>query len=261
MGAIIAWRNLAESAASSIRADNESATLGVRSLLTPQIQDIWRSGAWLPGAALHIWLDLGGVADLRLFALAAPRDSVLPGAGAQWRITASQTGEDGSEMLDTGLMDLVMAPTGLAVHLADSVLAARFVRFRLVAGPDDRYAQLGRLWVGPALVTSQASSYGQSRGSVDSGASERAALSGVRYATPGMVRRTANWSINNMGRTDAEGLEAAALQAGTTRQIFAAPLQGSPAREGMFGTFTRVPEPRMGSHLRWSADIATEEDL
>jgi hypothetical protein len=261
MGAIIAWRNLAELWASSIRTDNESATLGVRSLLTPQIQDIWRSGAWAPGAALHLWIDLGSVSDLRLFAVAAPRDGVLPGAGAQWRITASQLGEDGTEILDTGLMSLAMAPNGLAVHLAGAVLAARFVRLRFIAGPEDRYFQLGRLWLGPALVTASASSYGQARGSMDSGSNERAALSGVRYGTPGMVRRTASWSVNNMGRADADGLEAAALQAGTTRQIFAAPLQASPAREGMFGTFTRVPEPRMGSHLRWSADISTEEDL
>jgi hypothetical protein len=260
MPAIISWVNAADDPLAEIDASSEVSGLGARSLLTPQISDVFRTGVWSNGSIFYLTIDLGRVRDLRLFALAAPRDGHLPDADAKVRVVASVNSPGDADAMNSGLLPLDLT-SGVWAYLPQAAVMARYVQFRCVAGAADTYLQLGRLWLGPALVTASSSNYGQQRGYADAGSNDRSGVSGVRFATPGAVRRQPQWSLPSMPEADKNGVEAAALAAGTTRQIFASPFAGAPSRDGVFGHFTAPPAARLTAHRRWSADISLDEDL
>lgn len=260
MGAVLSWRNEIERSGAEISTDSEVVGLGVGSLLTPQIAEVWRSAAW-GATTLNLRADLGAVRTLRLIALAAPRDGVLPSAGATVRVTASAVALDGAEALDTGAVPLTMAPWGLWCHLAAADVAARWLRVRLTGTAADSYVQLGRLWAGPALVTTRAAGYGSERAAQDSGANQRAALTGARYGRRGAVYRRLSWPLPSLTAADADALVQAAAAAGTTGQVFAARVHTDCAGTGAFGHLSEIPAPRRIAHGVWSATISIDEDM
>lgn len=259
MAVVIAHRSLAEAPGAELYATSEAAGLGVRALLTPQIADVWRSGAW--GGTINHFFDFGVVRQgIRLIAFAAPRDGVLPSAEAQWRIIGSAVSNQGTGALDTGLMPIVM-PRGVLAFMPAAPFAARYVRVSFVAGPSDSYLQLGRAWISEALVTRGAVAYGWARGAGDTGASERAARSGVRYASRGAIYRTRTLSLPNLRVDEAVALEEIRLAAGNTGQLFVSPFDTQLATEGMFGRLTEPLASEQSSHLRHRATLTIEEDL
>jgi hypothetical protein len=262
VGALLSWINAAELPPAEISTTSEANGLGIRSVLTPQIADVWRSGAVSTGAIIRIRVDLGLVrTDLRFVGVAAPADGVLPGADAKMRFVASAIAVDGEEAANSGLLPMDMRATGVWGWVAPSTFTARYLQWRIQVGAADTYIQLGRLWAGPALVSSRGISYGQARGAIDAGSSEVAGLSGVRYATRGAVRRKASWAFPALLESEADALDDAARAVGTTGQVFAAPFQERLSKTGMFGHFTTPPAPAASRFQRWSADIDIEEDL
>lgn len=261
--ALLATENLLNRPLAEISASSEAEGLGVRALLTPQLSDVYRSGPWMPGASVTISADLGEDRDCQLFLLAAPRDGVLPSAAAQVRVYAALAPL--SNPLEapfySGFVPAAFGPNGLLAFVPPEPVRVRYVEWRFIAGAADRYLQLGRAWVAPLVISSRAAGYGQRRGVIDAGVNDRAGLSGVRYATPGARRRFTRWTYPQIPRADAEALDAAALEAGTTGQVFGSPWNADPARHGVLGHFSALPEPTRITPQRWSADIAIEEDL
>ncbi len=414
---MLSWRNEIERAGAEISADSEVMGLGVRSLLTPQVADVWRSGAW-GASTVTLRADLGAVREgLRLVLLAAPRDGLLPGPGALVRVAASAieapsgsglqnsptvvttaipygiganttdlgtapapnggtgarrlgsisatgggvflcrssrapaspntayrlvvwlrsaaappsigraltvdeftqhpTGgtmtrshgepiagsvsgewqrfertivtrpdtqslqcyyaegwQQGAEIeawgchilplgeaMDVGPELLDMSPWGLWCHVAPVDFAARHVMVQLTGATTDLYAQLGRLWVGPAVVTAHGPAYGWRRSAMDTGLATRAALSGVRHARRGVVARRLAFQMPALSRAEAEAVARAAIEAGETGQVFAAPSAADAARLGVLGRLVQPPEVAQISHTRFSAAISIEEDF
>lgn len=131
MGILLSWRNLVDDPATVLSVSSEAPGLGLRNVLTPQVAEVWRSGAW--GASfVTMDADLGAVRQINLIAFAAPRDGRLPGASATVQVQASAQAPlsaanlqpDGSSIAPTGgnfvitgaVTDLgaVPGPTGAA---------------------------------------------------------------------------------------------------------------------------------------------------
>lgn len=427
MGILFAHRNLAETIGTEVSTDSEATGLGVRSLLTPQIADVYRSAPWGPNGAVNLRLAFPAPIEVRLILLAAPRDGVLPPAGCTVRVTGSLLAADGTEALDTGGVAFSLAPWGLWAVLLPAPVTLRWLRLRFLAGteppasnlvrnplftggtagvvgsggawptnmslsnpgsitttldfgveaamrymevrlqtsaavssriinfdttsglplvggatytasvlarlaagslsgwstvglrrrtnaataangtlvnlatmgatpaqvsvteavaadaatgntqfvftapsgadatirfyypaleagavasppytvtdpPNPGYLQLGRLWVGPAIVTERAVSYGWARGGTDTGSNDRAPLSGTRYGRRGAVLRRASMPITLMTEAEGEALFAAMLVAGTTAQVFAAPFASRLAATGLLGSLADLPD-------------------
>ena len=261
MGILLSWSNRAESAATNLAVDSEAAGLGLRAVLTPQISDLWRSDGWGAGT-INLRVDLGSAQGLNLVALAAPRDGLLPSPGATVQLTADASVLDGAAALDTGLQDLgaAMAGFGLWTWVSSSAVTARYLRLQFT-GIGEAYLQLGRLWVGPALITTRQASYGFSIGANDPGSTTRSGISGVRDIQRGRPYRSLAFAADTLTTAEASQIEQAALTVGTTGQVFAARLHSDAARTGCFGVFTRSPTLTRTSHLLWRADFAIEEDL
>ncbi|MCR0981785.1 discoidin domain-containing protein [Roseomonas populi] len=256
--AVIAWRNAAEAAGVSLSSNTQAPGLGVQSLLTPTIAEVWRSATG--GAVTHwIGIDFGAVVPLRLLAIAAPRDGILPGTGATWRVVLSNTSVGGTDVANPAFTALDMR-RGVAATLLPAPVSARYAQFiiRTVAG--DPYLQLGRVWAGEALVTSRAVSYGWGRGVLDAGTVERAPVSGVRYAQRGATYRRLDFDLQLLPPEDALALDEAGLALGTTAQGFVSPLNDD-LRHGMFGRFSEPPAPEQSNHRLFKAHIAFQEDL
>lgn len=194
--------------------------------------------------AARIWLDLGAARRVRVAALAAPRDGVLPAAGSTVRLTASNAGADGAELLDTGALALDM-PRGLWPWLGD--VTARW--WRLDLNWPSGYVQFGRLWLGDALVSRPQDYDGHEQGVIDS-------------ASQGSVR-TLQFAASFLPDADAAELERIALAAGTQRQVLVIPRTTLAARTGILGRFTRPPMPQlMRAPLgrRSAVSLALQED-
>ena len=257
MGAVISWVNALERSGAVLDATSEAGGLGVRSVLSPTIAEVWRSNEG--GAATHrIEIDLAAHLPLRLFAFAAPRDGVLPGAGATWRVRVSNGSMGASEALNSGELPAT-GSTGTAAYLGPAGVTGRFVQFSFYGVAGDPYWQIGRLWAGDALVTRSGASYGWQRGVMDTGASERSALSGVRNIQRGAVARTLDFTLATLRPDEAEVMDRIGLALGTTGQAFVSPL--STLQHGMFGRFSAPLGPAHRAHPIYSARIAFEEDL
>jgi hypothetical protein len=251
-----AW-NQVERSSASLQTNSEVAGLGLRSMLTPQISDVWRLAPAAVGQVV-LMVDVGLDTVAQLVLLAAPRDGVLPLTGSTWRIVCSRT--DGTQVYDSGALPLEPVPRALWPHVLPQPVTARYWRITFDFAAGQPYAQFGRLLIQPALVTTRAISYGQQRGVVDAGSNERSAYSGVRYATRGARFRQPSWTLPRLTTAEAETLEDIALAAGTTGQVFAAPSLQALQRDGVLGPFRSPPMPRRITHLYWSAEIAQEED-
>ena len=262
MGILLSWSNLAEGSAANLAVSSEALGLGLRAVLTPQISDVWRSNAW-GASTIDLRVDLGAAKSIGLVAIAAPRDGLLPSTAATVRLTADTAMLDGSAALDTGSQSLgsSMASFGLWAWASSTPIAARYLRLQFTGSVTDAYLQLGRLWVGPALVTTRQSSYGFSLGASDPGSSARAGISGVRDVQRGRAYRSLAFTSDTLTTAEAAQVEQAALAVGSTGQVFAARLHTDPARTSCFGAFSRAPTLTRVANALWRGDFAIEEDL
>jgi hypothetical protein len=255
MSAIISWQNAIERPGVDLSANSEVAGLGVQSLLTPTIAEVWRTDG-TSSFARKIDVDFGVDVPIRVLAVAAPRDGILPGVGAEWRIRLRDV--NGSEVLDSQRRPFNMKK-GVAGYLASSVRIARSAEFLFYAAPGDPYLQLGRLWAGDALVTSGSISYGWQRGVLDTGSSERAALSGVRTIQRGAVARTMDFTLPRLTDAEAATMDDIALALGTSGQALVAPFETM--AQAMLGRFKEPPSPAQPGFRQFTARISFEEDM
>jgi len=203
-------------------------------------------------------VDMGQDMACRLLLLAAPRDGVLPVAGSTWRAL----GYDAAGLLvhDSGELALAPAPRGRWPYVLPAEVVVRRWRLVLRFGEGQPYAQFGRLYIGPAMVTSRAYGYGLQRGASDLGSSQRSAGSGVRYPTRAVTLQQRSWRLPSLSAADAAALDDIGLLVGTTGQVFAAPSIAEPERDGLLGTFSTPPAPKQDNFVFWSADMALQED-
>lgn len=414
MGILLATTNLAEAASTNLAISSEAPGLGLRAMLTPQMSDIWRSGSW-GTTTINLDVDLGSASSINLVAVGAPRDGLLPGAGATVSLgaslsaaptyaelqaasgnivpgggtysigasttdlgaVASAAGGSGArhlgstsgtganvyigrtavlgvtggapyrfsvwarsvattptmgtlltvderdalgtvrrtagiplvgtldatwrqvtqqitlradtvsvqcywaegwqagaeievdrasitrrpEVLDTGERAFTLAPFGIWAWVSTAAISARYLRLAFTGTAADAYLQLGRLWVGSALITARQASYGFTLGATDPGSSARANVSGVRDMQRGTPYRTLSMAVDLLSSAEARTIEAAALAVGSTGQVFAARLHSDAASTGLFGAFARAPTLTRTSHAFWRGDFQIEEDL
>jgi hypothetical protein len=257
VGIVLSWQNAAEAVGVSLSASSEAMGLGVQSLLTPTIADVWRSGIGGAGP-FYLQVDFGASVPIRVVGIAAPRDGVLPGAGATWSVYGSNTTPGTANAFLSASQPLDMR-RGTAARLLPSGTAARYLTVAITGVAGTPYLQLGRLWAGDALVTAQNVEFGWGRGVLDAGNSERAALSGVRTIQRGAVARTLDLQASRLSANEADVLDTAALAVGTTGQALLSPTESM--AHAMFGRFTMPPGPTE-PFLNWfTARIAFEEDL
>ncbi|WP_424138680.1 hypothetical protein [Roseomonas chloroacetimidivorans] len=256
MGAVFSWVNALEGAGVSLSASSEAPGLGVQSVLSTTIADVWRSD--LGGSATHrIGANLGAAKPLRVFAAAMPRDGVLPGPGATWRVRVSNVAIGQSEVLNSGVLP-ADGGRGTLAFLAPATVSGRYVQFSFYGAASDPYLQLGRVWAGEALVTQRNPSYGWQRGVLDTGSSERAAISGVRSVQRGAVARTLAFDLLLTG-AEADALDRIALAAGTSGQILAAPFDNM--GRAMFGRLAAPLAPSQTSKPAFTTKVSLEEDF
>lgn len=261
MGVLISWVNLAEAPATNLTVDSEAPGLGLRAIATPQISDIWRSGTW-GATTINLRADLGSARSIGAIAIAAPRDGLLPSAEASIRVTADASVLDGAGAYDSGVVSLGTPMSRFGMWgWAGTEISARYVRLRFTGSGGDGYLQLGRLWIGPALITARNASYGYNAGIVDPGANARAALTGVRDVQRGQPYRVVKIPLGFLSESESILVETAALAVGSTGQALVARLHSDVAGTGCFGVFSPPPIVTRSAHPFWSAEISIEEDL
>jgi len=231
MGALLSWINRLDRGTVSAA----SATgLTAAGLLTPQINDVWRSTGW-SSTTVTVSASLGASWPINVVALAAPRDGVLPVGACTIRITASTSSAGASDALDTGSLPFSLSPWGVWAWRS------------------------GRLWIGPALITSRGYAFGATRGGRDPGGTARASLTGTRYATLGRTYRVERMTLPALTSAEATQVEAMAVAVGTTGQVFAARSDAS-LGDGIFGAFVEPPAVVRPFPQVWTADMQIEED-
>lgn len=119
------------------------------------------------------------------------------------------------------------------------------------------YLDIGRLWIGPALVP-QYGRDGEQRAIEDAGLSQRAPLTGQSFDQPGLVRRRTELSFSLLSEAEALRLDIAASVAGR-RQVLAVRDVLRANQTGMLGGLVSMPAPVRGSHRFWAANWAVEE--
>lgn len=415
MGVLLSWENLLEAATTTFNSPSEVAGLSMRSILTPQLAEIWRTGAW-NSTTIDLDVDLGSSRQLNVAAVAAPRDGVLPSTsalvqfqasniaapsrvnqqtnpgtvvigsgyaagvnatdlgavsgpggttggrrfgssvangancwvsaspqlqpvvgGATYRLTCWvrsnaaaptrgtvltvdeysagifqrrisgipmtsnavnstwkqfvrtltllpsttqivvyyiegwQTGAeielDDTEIVrtaefDSGAQSFSLQPWGVWGYAFPSTVTARWLRFSFTGGPSDAYLQLGRAWVGPALITNRKVAFGHAQGAADPGTATRAGISGVRVFQRGQPYRLHRYGLSLIPTAEAERIEQMALAVGSTGQVLAARNHLDLAKTGMFGCFGQgAPSIIRDTPTLWKADFSVEEDL
>lgn len=229
MPSLISQMSWADQAGVSIGTDAEVVGLGVRSLLTTTIADVWRTpGVVQAGGsrAVALDLDLGAARAVRVLALSAPPDGMLPAAGSLIRVTAG-TVAGGSDLLDTSMQALAM-PRGTWAWIGAAVVTARYWRIQMSWPGSQPYLQFGRLWLGDALV--QAS--GPSADSYEPSASDDVATVPVRRES---------WQILRLSETEADEVERIGLAVGTQVQVLAIPRTERAAYTAVIGKFATIP--------------------
>lgn len=254
MGALLSWINRLDRGTVSAT----SATgLTAAGLLTPQINDVWRSGTWNASTAT-ITATLAGSFPINVVAVAAPRDGALPTGACTIRITAGSTAGS-SSALDTGSLSFSLSPWGVWAWRSVAGVTAQHWTVAITGVAGNPYLQLGRLWIGPALITSRGYAFGASRGGRDPGGTARASLTGTRYATPGRTYRIERMTLQALTSAEATEVEAMAVAVGTTGQVFAARSDAS-LGDGIFGAFVEPPAVVRPFPQVWTADMQIEED-
>ena len=127
MGILLSWVNLLESSGVVLSASSEAAGLGIRSVLTPQIAEVWRSGSW-GATTIDIDVDLGAVQPINALAVAAPRDGRLPSAAAT---VAAQISASVAPSRD----NLQANPSSIAIGTGTYIAGANTTNVGAVTGP------------------------------------------------------------------------------------------------------------------------------
>lgn len=154
-----------------------------------------------------------------------------------------------------------MSGHGVWAYCPIAAITARYLRFRFVGSASDLYFQAGRIWAGPALVTGRQVSYNHETSVVDPGISARSPITGLRDVQRGAPYRRCRWPLGLLTSAEAASLREAALESGTTGQVFAARIDTDLAGTGMFGAFAEPPSLRQASHNVWQSEIVIEEDV
>ena len=255
MGALLSWANLAD--AGTVTVSSQATDLGPAGLLTPQMNDVWRSGS-LGAATVWVEVDLGSAKTVHVVAIGAPRDGVLPTSSATVRLTAGSA-SGGTTALDTGGATFTMSPWGVWGWRSAAGISARYWRLTFGMSAGDSYLQLGRVWVGAALITARGYAFGAARGGRDPGTVSRTGMTGTRYATLGRPYRIERFTLPTLTSTEAAQLEAMAMAVGTTGQVFAAKSDAA-LSQGIFGAFTEPPTVARPYPQIWTSDLQIEED-
>jgi hypothetical protein len=245
MPTLISPRSWGDEAGATITTDSEVEGLGVRSLLTTMLAEIWRLG---PGPDHTLDLTLAGPRAVRCVVLYAPRDGVLPD-GATITASLSDTALGGT---DSGTIAAPLAmPRGYWCWVLPETVAARYLRLVISSGAEP-YLQFGRLWAGDALVSNGFWSEGEFDPGVVDTVSEP-------------TRRRFQLALSSLLLPQADALEGIGLNAGTQKQLLVIPRIDRADRSAVFGKLTNIPAPQ--PRRAWSEDgqlysatIAIQED-
>ncbi len=259
MGAVLSWKNWAEQTGASLTVSSEATGLGPRGMLTTQVQDVWRSGTWNNVTSVTVDIDLGTSRAIKTIAFAAPRDGVLPPTGSTVALRASMSSQTGTDALNVAAATFTLNPWGVWAWRSVAGITARYVRITFVGTVSSNYIQLGRVWVGDALITQYSYAYGHGRSFRDPGATSRAGITGIRYATRGIPYRVERIGFPILTQTEASTLVSAVGEVGTTGQVFFA-REEEYLGDGMFGTFSEVPVVNRQLEDMWTTDFQIEED-
>lgn len=256
MGVLLSWANLTTAVTLS-SAHSTASGFDLASLLTTPINDVWRSASW-GATTITLDVDLGTARTVNVVAIAAPRDSTLPSATATVTLTAGTT-QGGSTALNTGSQTLGLSPWGVWGWRSTAGVSARWWRLALTGTASDTFLQLGRVWVGAALITTRGYAFGATRGGRDPGVASRSGLSGTRYATLGRTYRVERLTLPALSSAEATSVETAAAAVGATGQVFLARSDAT-LGQGLFGCFSEPPSVSRPYPQLLSADIQVEED-
>lgn len=262
MGILLSHRNWIEQSGASLTASSAATGLGARGMLTPQIEDVWRSGTWNNVTNAILDVDLGVYRSIKVIAFAAPRDGTLPVATPTVAITASLISQSGTDILNLSAAGFTLSPWGVwgwRTSSSGAAIPARYIRLTFVGNAADTYLQLGRLWVGDALITQNSYSYGQTTGLRDLGSTARSNVSGTRYSLRGRPFRVERVGLPILTQTEASTLITAVNEVGNTGQVFFAK-DDSTLGEGMFGHFSEPPSISRQLEDLWTSDFQIEED-
>ena len=259
MGIVLSWQNWAEQVGASITVSSEATGLGPRGMFTPQVQDFWRSGTWNNSNSATVDIDLGVSRTIKTIAFAAPRDGQLPASGATVALTASTSSQSGTDALNLTAAAFTLNPWGVWAWRSAAGITARYVRLTFVGAASNTYLQLGRVWVGDALITAHSYGYGQTKTGRDPGVTSRSTITGIRYATRGKSYRIERLTMPFLTETESSTVVVAGDAVGTTGQIFFA-REEEYLGEGMFGHFIETPSVVRQLEDLWTTDFQIEED-
>lgn len=254
MGALLSWINRLDHGSVTVAAASGLESAG---LLTPQINDVWRSLTW-NASTISIAAALAGSFPVNVVAVAAPRDGALPTGACTIRIKAGSSA-GASTALDTGSLSFSLSPWGVWGWRSVAGVTAQYWTIEVTGVASNPFLDLGRLWIGPALITSRGYAFGAARGGRDPGTVSRSALTGTRYARLGRTYRAERMTLPALTSAEATQVEAMAAAVGTTGQVFAARSDAS-LDEGIFGAFTEPPAVVRPYPQVWTADLQIEED-
>jgi hypothetical protein len=228
MPSLVSGTSWADQPGVSIDTDSEAEGLGVRSLLTPVLGDVWRTtgSGDVPGQR-RLSVDLGVRRPVRVIALQAPRDGLLPEAGATIEVSISGNAA-GSSGLGFLAAPLAM-PVGYWIWTLDATLQVRYVQIILIS--TQSYLQFGRLWIGDAMLT-------------PSYVAESGYDPAVSDAAGEPTRRRVQFTMPGLTEALADQLEGIGLDAGTQRQILAIPRVERGDRTAVLGKLTAIPAPK-----------------
>jgi hypothetical protein len=164
--------------------------------------------------------------------------------------------------IESGEQAFSLRPWGVWAYASAQAFTARWLRYSFTGSAADAFLQLGRIWAGPALITSRNVSLGHAQGAADPGLTLRSGVSGVRTFQRGTPYRIHRYSVAVLPTAEALTIEEAAVAVGSTGQVFAARDHLRLADTGMFGSFSGgAPSITRTNPNKWQADFAVEEDL
>jgi hypothetical protein len=232
MVTLISPRSWGDEAGCIIATDSEVEGLGVRSLLTAMLAEVWRLGT---GPTHTLDLTLAGPRAVRVLVLYAPRDGVLPdGATITARLSSAALGGT-----DAGTITAPLSmPQGYWCWVLPAAATARYLRLTITGGAEP-YLQFGRLWLGDALVNDRFWSDGEFD-------------PGVFDSVSDPTRRRFQIALTALLRSQAEALEDIGLQVGTQAQLLAIPRTDRANRSAVLGKLTAIPAPQ--PRQAWSQD-------
>lgn len=190
--------------------------------------------------AVSLDIDLGTAQAVRVLALAAPPDGMLPAGGSLIRVTAGASA-GAADLLDTGNLPLAM-PRGYWAWVVAAVVTARYWRIQIAWPGSQPYLQFGRLWLGDALVPAA----NPSADGYEPAASDDVATVPVRRES---------WQIMRLSEAEADEVERIGLAVGTQVQVLAIPRTERAAYTAVIGKFGTIP--RAVPRQAWASGQST----